>query len=123
MCEWGLVHPRAPPLQYASYASLAARAEREAGARAAAKAKAEGRAEGRAEGETAARRARAPGTVGDGSGLDDNGDDGSDEEEPWDGRLSIFGEALLDAFTGAAADPDEADISGSPEVSARSLCL
>jgi len=133
-CEHALLHERRKPVQTADYASNHKRNARIAAAKAVKDAKR------REEFELAKVRAKAARErdhsrkkkkkkqkdPGDEDGDSEDGEDDDDDEQNkiededeleegmempvWDGKISIFGEAFLDAVSGEAASPDEADI-------------
>lgn len=130
-CENALLHDRRKPVQTADYASNHKRNARIAAAKAIKEAKrheefeaAKARAKAARERDHPRKRKKQKKEQGgededseDGDDDDDDDENKQDEQEEeemempvWDGKISIFGEAFLDAVSGEAASPDEADI-------------
>lgn len=125
-CENSVVHNRKPPPQYADYASLNERNARDLEekqireANVMAKQLEKQKKEQQKEHllHLSLQANSSPTEVGDGE--DGGGDSilgdssivsgGSLEDEVWDNKVSIFGEAMLHALSGEAADPDSSDL-------------
>jgi hypothetical protein len=108
-CENALAHAKCPPLQYAEYSSLTAlKRKHEAEKR---------RAAHRKKLLEQKKRRAAKEQEGDRSSTDDEDEEtsaggGDNDHGDWNGAVSIFGEAFIDALQGDAASPDESDLSG-----------